>query len=288
MKIAILGSRGRLGGALVRKWKDSHEVHGFARPEFDLLDAKSIRKCLVDPFDWVVNCAANTNVDGCEKQPEEARLANTVAARQVAELCAKSGSRLIHISTDYVFDGRSKEPYDEQAKPSPLSVYGRSKADGEFGVLAALPEALVVRVSWVFGPEKPSFVDMLLGRALAQDKVAAIADKWSTPTYTDDLADWLGALIAADAPGGVYHLCNSGACTWRDYGEYALECAVAQGLPVKTAKVAPLAIRDMEAFVAERPVHTVMSTSRFSDLLKITPRPWQEAVREYIAAHPPC
>jgi dTDP-4-dehydrorhamnose reductase len=129
---------------------------------------------------------------------------------------------------------------------------------------------------------------MLLGRALAHDKVSAIADKWSTPTYTDDLADWLEALIASDAPGGVYHLCNSGACTWRDYGEYTLECAAAQGLPVKTTKVAPLAMKDMEAFIAERPVYTVMSTERFSQMLKITPRPWQDAVREYIAAHPPC
>jgi dTDP-4-dehydrorhamnose reductase len=288
MKIAILGSRGRLGGALVRKWTDTHEVRGFARPEFDLLKPESIDLCLEEPFDWVVNCAANTNVDGCERQPEEARLANTVAARRIAERCAKSGTRLVHISTDYVFDGRAKEPYDEESSPGPLSVYGQSKVDGEFGVLATLPEAIVARVSWVFGPEKPSFLDMLLGRALAHDKVSAIADKWSTPTYTDDLADWLEALIASDAPGGVYHLCNSGSCTWRDYGEHALECAAAQGLPVQTTQVASLALKDMEAFIAERPVYTVMSTGRFSQLFKITPRPWQDAVREYIREHPPC
>ncbi len=297
MKIAILGSRGRLGAALVRKWgaapdgsgeKPAHEVRGFARPELDLLDPATIDHCIDESFEWVVNCAAQTNVDACERQPEEARLANTIAARRAAERCAKTGARFIHLSTDYVFDGRQREPYDEEASPSPLSVYGQSKADGEFAVLAALPEAVVARVAWVFGPEKPSFIDMLLSRALAQKKVSAIADKWSTPTYTEDLADWLGMLVAAEAPGGVYHLCNSGSCSWRDYGEHALACAAAMGLPVKTTKVSPLKLRDMEAFVAERPVNTVMSTRRFTQLTKITPRPWQDAVRDYIRDFPPC
>lgn len=288
MKIAVLGARGRLGAAIVRKWSDRHEVRGFARPELDLLQPRTIDKCLEEPFDWVVNCAAYTNVDGAEKQPEEARLANTVAARRIAECCAKTGARLIHTSTDYVFDGRQDEPYDEDAPPSPLGIYGRSKADGEFDVLAALPEAIVTRVSWVFGPDKPSFVDMMLSRALGSEKVAAVADKWSTPSYTDDLADWIEALMAADAPGGVYHLCNGGSCTWRDYAEHALQCAAAQGIPVKTTKVAPLALGDMEAFVAERPVNTVLSTGKFTTLLKIEPRSWQDAVRDYIATHPPC
>lgn len=290
MKIAILGSRGRLGAALARQWKDTHEVRGFARPDLDLLDTATIDRCLgADAaFDWVVNCAANTNVDACERQPEQARLANTVAARHIAERCAKMGARFIHISTDYVFDGRQREPYDEDAAPSPLSVYGRSKADGEFAVLAALPEAIVARVSWVFGPEKPSFIDMLLSRALAQENVAAIADKWSTPTYTEDLAGWLEALIHADAPGGVYHLSNGGACTWREYGAHALDCARELGLPVKTTEVAPLEMKDMEAFVAERPVYTVLSAERFTNTVHITPRPWQEAVRDYVRDFPPC
>jgi dTDP-4-dehydrorhamnose reductase len=288
-KIAILGSRGRLGAALVRKWSQEHEVRGFARPEFDLLDAAAIDRCIPadEPFDWVINCAANTNVDACERMVDEARLANTVAPRRIAERCAKTASRLIHISTDYVFDGRQREPYAEDASPSPLSVYGQSKADGEFSVTAALPDAIVARVSWVFGPEKPSFIDMLLSRAVGSEQLAAIDDKWSTPTYTEDLADWLEALIHADAPGGIYHLCNTGACTWREYGEHALRCACEQGLPVKTTIVAPLEMKSMEAFVAERPVYTVMSTQHFTDVTKIVPRPWQEAVRDYVRDHPP-
>lgn len=290
MKIAVLGSRGRLGAALVKKWADEHDVRGFARPEFDLLDAASIDRALgeAEPFDWVVNCAAHTNVDACERQPEEARLANAVSPRRIAERCARIGARFLHISTDYVFDGRQREPYAEEAAPSPLSVYGQSKADGEFGVLSALPTALVARVSWVFGPEKPSFIDMLLRNASGSAKVAAIDDKWSTPSYTDDLAAGLHALMAVDAPGGVYHVSNSGACTWREYGEHALRCADTLGLPVKTTTVEPLAMRDMETFVAERPVYTVLSTEKFTATTKITPRRWQDAVWDYVREYPPC
>ncbi len=288
LKVAVLGARGRLGGALARRWAEAFAVRGFARPAFDLFDPTSIERALdeKEPFDWVVNCAAQTNVDACERQPEEARLANTVAVRRIAERCVKIGARLIHISTDYVFDGRQREPYAEDAAPGPLGVYGQSKADGEFSALAAMPEAIIARVSWVFGPEKPSFIDMLLSRALGHDKVSAIDDKWSTPTYADDLADWLAHLIAADAPGGIYHLCSGGACTWREYGEEALRCAAEQGLPVKTRSVFPLALADMEAFVAERPTYTVMSTARFTAITKVIPRPWPEAVREYLRDHP--
>ncbi len=291
MKIAILGSRGRLGAALLKCWASEPDftVRGFARPEFDLLDLASIDRALDggESFDWVVNCAANTNVDACERQPEEARLANAVSPRRIAERCARTGARLIHISTDYVFDGRAREPYAEDAAPSPLSVYGQSKADGEFNVLSVLPTAIVARVSWVFGPEKPSFIDMLLRNALGSEKVAAIDDKWSAPTYTTDLAAWLAALIHADAPGGIYHLVNAGTCTWREYGEHALSCAAAQGLPVKTQRVEPLAMADMETFVAERPVYTVLSSARFTEVTKIVPRPWQDAVAEYLRTHPP-
>jgi len=288
VKVAILGSRGRLGAALLREWSEKFNMRGFARPELDLLVPATIDQCLEGDFNWVVNCAAHTNVDACERQPEEARLANTVAPRRIAEICAKKRARLIHISTDYVFDGRNREPYDEEAAPSPLSVYGRSKADGEAEVLAALPNAIVARVSWVFGPDKPSFIDMLLGRALANDQVAAIADKWSTPTYTIHLAQWLRMLIEADAAGGVYHLCNDGECTWREYGAYALECARELGLPVKTTEVAPLELASMEGFIAERPVYTVMSTGRFREAFHYDPPPWQTAVREYLRDHPPC
>lgn len=283
MKIGVIGSRGRVGADLMRLWEDTHEMVGFSRAEIDLLDPSTIDKQLAESkFDWVINCAAQANVDACERQPEAARMANTVAPHRMAERCAKIGARFIHLSTDYVFDGRQREPYREDNKPSPLSVYGQTKADAEAVVLATLPEAIVARVSWLFGPEKSSFVDMIIGRALARKDVAAIGDKWSTPTYTLDLADWIDALMSLDAPGGIYHLCNSGGCTWQEYGEHSLKCAKELGLPVKTTEVRAQSLKDMPSFIAERPVYTVMSNERAAKTFDKPLRSWEDAVEEYV------
>lgn len=282
-RIAILGSQGRLGAALVRKWQHTHALTPFARPEFDLLSPESIDTCFQKhAFDWVINCAALTNVDACEQDRESAFAANAQAPRHIAQKCQETGARLIHISTDYVFDGAKNTPYLETDSVAPISIYGESKAAGEAAVSEAAPNSIIARVSWVFGPEKPSFVDSILNKARTEPAVAAVADKWSNPTYTDDLADWLQALIEQSASAGTYHLCNTDGCSWRDYGEHALKCADAAGLSLKTTTVNPLKISDITAFVAQRPVYTVMSSEKFTTLTGISPRPWQDAVRSYI------
>jgi dTDP-4-dehydrorhamnose reductase len=150
-------------------------------------------------------------------------------------------------------------------------------------VLAASPLHCVVRVSWVFGPDKPSFVDAIVRRALTNPEAAAVHDKTSSPAYTEDLALWLEQFLKPSLPGGIYHLCNSGTCSWRDYGEYALECAKRHGVPVLTTAVAPLTLADMKAFVAVRPPHTSLDTGKFTRATGITPRPWKDAVEEYFS-----
>lgn len=283
LRIGIFGGGGRLGAALIGNWSATHHVTGFARPQLDLLDSKTIDACFESgPFDWVINCAANTNVDACETDRAGAMTANAEAPRHIAEHCANSGARLIQISTDYVFDGTKDVPYHEEDPVSPISIYGESKADGDAAALTALPSTIIARVSWVFGPEKPSFIDAILKKARTDPHAAAVADKWSNPTYTEDLADWLMALIVQNAPGGHYHLCNSGGCTWRDYGEHGLKCAAAAGIPLQTTIVEPISLSDISAFVAKRPVNTVMSSEKFTSITGITPRPWEEAVADYI------
>lgn len=283
LRIAVLGSKGRLGGALVRKWRGAHQVTGFARPECDLLVPETIDACLVeDAFDVVINCAATTNVDACELDPDQAMQANAAAPAHIARRCNTIGARLIHISTDYVFDGEKRTAYVETDPASPISVYGSSKAAGERRVLREQPEAIIARVSWVFGPEKPSFIDAVVDKARGNLAAAAVADKWSNPTYTEDLADWLMALISSDAAGGIYHLCNQGGCTWRDYGEYALNCAASAGLPLQTTTVAPLGLADMTTFVARRPVFTILDPGKFTAATGIHPAGWEDAVRRYM------
>ena len=289
MKVLILGSNGRLGSALARRWKSLPDVNVVAltRVDIDLTDPVLAEAGLAShefgAGDVVVNSAAATDVDGCEMDREGAARINAESPGRLARLCAARGARLIHIGTDYVFDGSLDRPYTEEDDPKPLSHYGLTKLEGDREVLAASPLHCVVRVSWVFGPDKPSFVDAIVKRALTSPEAAAVHDKTSAPSYTEDMAVWLAEFLKITVPGGVYHLCNSGTCSWRDYGEYALECAKKNGIPVLTTTVAPLKLSDMKAFIAERPPRTALDTSKFTRVTGITPRPWQEAVAEYFS-----
>lgn len=288
MRVVIIGSNGRLGAALKRHYSQEHQVLGLGRAQLDLRHPDQVRKRLEqEDFDAIVNCAAVTSVDYCETHHEEAGSVNAYAAQAVAEVAAAKGARCIHISTDYVFGGTKTGPYREQDPAEPLGVYAETKLRGEKLVLAVSPAHCVVRVSWVFGPDRPSFIDMMLRRALQNDRVEAIADKISCPGYSLDYAEWLGALLFGPdeqwaRAGGLLHLCNTGATNWRDYAEHALQCAMAAGLPLRTTRVEPLLLRDMAMFVAPRPVNTVMDTGKFTKITGITPRPWQAAVEDYV------
>jgi len=283
----IVGSGGRLGAALLREWsRAGEEVVGLSRSELDLADADQLRNRLGGmQFDVLVNCAAQTNVDRCETNPEEAFAINRDAVRVLAEICSARGARCIHISTDYVFDGEKTTPYVEEDPARPISQYGASKHEGEEVLLAVDPAHLAVRVSWVFGPDRPSFVDQVVQRALTNETAEAIGDKWAVPTYTLDVAELLRPFLRAKREGGLLHLCNGGSCTWQEYGQFALDCAASAGLPLQARTVGPLKMAELKAFIARRPVHTVMSTAKLTRITGAQPRSWQEAVQEYVATH---
>ncbi len=280
----ILGAGGRLGAALAREWSNAGEnVISFDRKELPLGNAERLEQVLGGiEFDSLVNCAALTNVDYCESHPEEAFKTNGEAANEVALLCEQKGARCVHISTDYVFDGQSQKPYVETDSAKPVSVYGESKKLGEEAVLAAGPRHWAVRVSWVFGPDRPSFLDQVVSRALSESSVDAVSDKWATPTYTLDVATLLRPFLRRVQGGGLLHLTNTGACNWQEYGQHALDCAAAAGLPLKTVKVGGVPMSSIKAFVAKRPVHTVLDTTKLVALGRLQPRPWQEAVEAHI------
>ena len=286
-RICIVGSGGRLGAMLLREYAREHDAVGFAHAQLDLAAPERLRAALdATQFDILINAAAQTNVDRCEAEREEAFTINAVAPGVLAEICAERDAHFIHISTDYVFDGESAEPYAEEDAPNPISVYGETKLEGERRVLAVSTSHLVVRVSWVFGPDRPSFVDWIVQRAREHTQVEAVADKFSTPTYTRDIAEMLRPLLQSHAPtGGILHVANQGRCSWREYGQWALDCAAAAGVALRARQVDAISLADMKNFVARRPVHTVMATTKYEQLTGRAPRSWEDAVAEYVRDH---
>lgn len=283
-RIVITGAGGRLGAALAREWRTAGEdVAGFARQELDLSQPDQLRATL-EPLDFavLVNCAAQTNVDRCETHPDEAMQINADAVHVLAEICTKKGARCIQISTDYVFDGAKVGAYTEEDAALPISHYGASKKAGEMGLLEVSDKHLAVRVSWVFGPDRPSFVDQILQRARTEESVAAIADKIAVPTYTLDAAHLLRPLLFQNTVGGLLHLCNGGQCTWQEYGQFVLDCAAEAGMELKARTVGALKMADLKTFIAKRPPNTAMSTDKLASIIGEQPRDWRDAVREYV------
>ena len=283
MRILILGAGGRLGGALTREYRGKFDVVGLNHPQLDLARPEQVRDKLSPvAFDLLINCAAMTNVDLCESQREQAFAINAEAPKVLAGICVEKKAKLIHFSTDYVFDGEKGQPYVETDRAKPISVYGESKRAGEENVLAIQDRHLVVRVSWVFGPDRPSFIDAMIKRAREEEEIDAVADKFSTPTYTRDIAGMLPSFFDVDVAGGILHFANAGECGWQEYAQHTLDCCRASGLSLKAKTVGSKKISDMKNWIARRPVYSVLSTAKYAKLAGVTPRSWRDAVADYI------
>ena len=281
--VTVIGAGGRLGRALLRSYIERYAATGFTRAQLDLAQLDELHRALNEqPFDILINAAALTNVDYCETHRTEAIRLNAEAPRVMAKLCRERGADFIHFSTDYVFDGRKREPYTEEDLADPISVYGESKLEGEKQILEVNPAAQVVRVSWVFGPDRPSFVDAILKKARDQDQVSAVADKFSTPTYTEEIATLLEPFLEEKVPGGILHLANQGACSWQEYAQWAVDCCRRFGVPMKATTVQPILLNEMTNFVARRPIYTVLGTKKYQRLTGRSPRDWHDAVEEYV------
>ena len=267
----------------MREYHDQFDVTGFNHLQLDLESLDEMRKklCMID-FDVLINAAAFTNVDLCERVRDQALRINAEAPCVVAEICQDKNARLVHFSTDYVFDGEKREPYTESDPANPISFYGESKRAGEKFVLQTGDRHLIVRVSWVFGPDRPSFIDGIIKRARESNYVDAIADKFSTPTYTRDIAQMLPQFFELNVEGGILHFANSGECSWQEYAQWALDCCAREGIALKAQSVGALKLADMKDWIARRPVYSVLSTAKYSALTGDSPRAWRDAVADYI------
>jgi dTDP-4-dehydrorhamnose reductase len=274
MRVVIIGAAGLLGKYLLSEWKND-EVIGLDAAEVDIRDAEQVRKVVGELRpEWVVLTAAYTDVDGCESHADLAFETNCVGAVNVAETAREVGSGLLFLSTDYVFDGTKTSPYETDDAHNPLGVYGRSKSEAEKRLSQTLPEACVVRTSWLFGTGGKCFPDTILKLAATRPELEVVDDQRGCPTYARDLARAIIELCRQDA-SGVVHVTNAGDCTWFDL---ASETAHLSGL--KTV-VRPTT---SEKFIrrAARPKYSVLSPKSLAKYGIRMPT-WQEALRDYVA-----
>lgn len=223
--------------------------------------------------DIVIHTAAYTNVDGCETNKEKAYKINHIGTKNVALVCERLGIRLIYISTDYVFDGKKKEPYKEDDSTNPLNVYGDSKLKGEDEIQNILEDFIVVRTSWLYGREGNNFVKTIL-RLLDEKEIIEVADdQIGTPTYTKDLASALIRLLKIDYKG-ILHLTNSGLCSWFHFAKKINELAK------KGKKIVPITGEQLGR-PAVRPMYSVLDNSKASSLLNGYLRTWDDAITEF-------
>lgn len=260
---------------------------GLTRKELDLADPESIRRAL-EPleYDRLILPGALTAVDYCEDHEDEAFAINADGPKLIAEISAEKGAHVTYISTDFVFGGLSERAYTEEKVPKPLSVYGASKLEGEESVLGVSQDNLVARVSWLYGAGKAAFPEWIIQQAMKQTSLALPEEKIGSPTYTGDVVDYLASLLSLNGgtpSGGIFHLSNSGQCTWQQWGQFCIDQAAAAGLPLKTRVIAANGLEDITAFVAKRPINSVLSTEKFTRHTGVTPRSWQDAMREHFA-----
>jgi dTDP-4-dehydrorhamnose reductase len=282
MRVAVTGTTGRVGAALARHLSAEHHVTALPRREFDLADPSALASALERlECDVLINPAGITSLEACEDDPVLAMRVNADAPAEMAEWAAKRGVRIYHFSTDYVFGGETPELRREEEIPAPLSVYGRSKLAGEQAILAH-PGNCVIRVSWVFGPEKPSFIDRIFDTALAGHPLEAVADKLSLPVLTTDLAAWMHRILEAETHG-ILHACHSGEATsWHGMAGAVVEEMAARGVIRTIPRIAPLKLDEVKAFCAARPRFTAMDSPRLAKVIGHPPRPWREAVADYV------
>lgn len=280
MRILITGAAGQLGNELhnvleqnkpgITLYTDIHDL--------DLTDAAAVRKYIVDnEISHIVNCAAFTAVDKAEQEQAICAKVNTDAVKNIAEVAADYGVKVIQISTDYVFDGTAHMPYRESDKVNPISTYGTTKRKGEMVLLSMSPDAVIIRTAWLYSPYGNNFVKTMLRLGAERSELGVVCDQIGTPTYARDLAEAIYAILTARQwVPGIYHFSDEGACSWYDFTKAIHRIAGITGCNVK-----PIMTDDYPT-AAARPPYSVLDKTRIKKTYGITIPHWEESLQNCI------
>ncbi len=285
MTLLCIGKSGQIAQALAERASErTVELVCLGRPDLDLLRPETV-EAAIERFQprIVINAAAYTQVDGAETDKDAAFALNADAPTTLARMCARTGIPLLHISTDYVFDGTATEPYREDDPTAPLSVYGASKLAGEIGVQAETDAHIILRTSWVYGPHQPNFVTTMLRLAEERGEASVVDDQLGVPTSALDIADALLDIASSilNEPDrefwGTYHFVSAGTCSWADFAALTFSAFDERHETVTQLKRIPTSAYPTPA---TRPAYSVLSTSKITETFGITPRDWTIAAQE--------
>jgi dTDP-4-dehydrorhamnose reductase len=283
--VVVIGSKGMLGWELVELLKSvGFNVSALDIPQVDITDRESVRSVLdgIAAPRLLINCAAYTAVDKAESEPEAAFAANRDGPANLAAECGRLGIPLIHISTDYVFNGKSDHPYKEDDAADPINVYGLSKWEGEEAVRSRLAEHIIVRTSWLYGARGQNFVKTMIRFGAEREELKVVSDQYGCPTWSVDLAGCLVRISerivsgTAKVPTGTYHFCGAGITTWFDFASAILD-GVRCRQSTRIARVSPVPTSSYPT-VAVRPKYSALDCGKIQACLGIEPPPWERSL----------
>ena len=277
MRVLVTGANGMLGGDLVEVMSDRFDVAGIDIEDADISRLEETREVIREKRpEFIVHCAAYTNVDGCEVEVDLSYRVNAIGTRNVALCATELDVPLLYISTDFVFNGRKRSPYREYDHPDPINEYGYGKLAGEFFVRHLHGKFYIIRTAWLYGSRGKNFVDTVLKIAGREGKLRVVNDQFGSPTYTRDLSEKLAELIAKESGYGIYHITNSGSCSWCDFARRIL---VTAGL--RDVILGPITSEELER-AARRPPNSVLENRALKQEGLEPLRPWEEALSEYL------
>lgn len=288
-KILVLGSEGQLGHELVTLLENTKQDYtALNRQQLDLTKPDKIKQIIQDNKpSLIINCAAYTAVDKAEQEKELAMKVNAQAPAAIAQISQEIGSSLIHISTDYVFDGCNNIPYTEEAATNPASIYGQSKLKGEQAVAKYCDQHIIIRTAWVYGSYgKGNFVKTMIRLGMEKETLRVVCDQIGSPTWTQNLAQAILSISSkiTSETAGIYHYTNSGVCSWYDLAVATLEGAKQLGFSIKTKNIEPISSKEYPT-PAKRPHYSVLSSQKISHLLETYPPHWQKSLHKMLGEY---
>jgi len=287
MRMLITGANGQLGRELVRQGRALNiALHAFKRQELDITQPNQVNTIVAKASpSLVVNAAGYTNVDKAEAEADLAFEVNKIAPAYLARCCADRNIALLHISSDYVFDGIKGKPYHETDPIAPLGIYGQSKAQGEVAIRSVLKNHIILRTSWLYGVYRHNFVKTMLGLGTQKKTIPVVADQFGSPTSAADLAAAVLTIAAkigsaADPDWGTYHYCGNGVTSWHGFAKEVLQLASSY-VPLQTKHIEAITTAEYPT-PAKRPPYSALDCSRIKKVFGITPKPWQQSLKRTI------